>query len=308
MNSIKVFGHASPDTDATCSAIVWSWFINNHREENSSAYVLGTPNTEALFVLKRWGYEVPPVLEQVVEGESVAIVDTNNTQELFPNINDTNIVSIIDHHKLTGGLETSSPLEIAIAPYACTMTVMFTVMNLQVEEIPSEIAGLMLSGIISDTLEFRSPTTTNTDKDLAEKLAAHLQVDITSYASEMFEAKSDISEFSDEELLRMDSKKYQVGEINFRVSVLETTNPQMVIDRKGALVAAMDTVTKEDEVDEILFFVVDILQEQSHMFVHNDLVKQVAENSFKVTVTSDIVLLPGVVSRKKQIIPELTLG
>jgi len=142
MNSIKVFGHASPDTDATCSAIVWSWFINEHRSRNSSAYVLGAPNTEAQFVLGRWGVETPPVLEQVVEGEDVAIVDTNNTQELFPNINETNIISIIDHHKLTGGIETSNPVEIIIQPYACTMTVMFTVMNLQVNELPEHVAGL----------------------------------------------------------------------------------------------------------------------------------------------------------------------
>ena len=307
MNSIKVFGHASPDTDATCSAIVWSWFINEHRDAHSTAYVLGTPNTEALFVLGRWGFEQPPVLEQVVEGEDVAIVDTNNIQELFPNINETNIISIIDHHKLTGGIETSNPVEIVIQPYACTMTVMFTVMNLQVHELPKNIAGLMLSGIVSDTLQFRRPTTTEADQKLAEELADFLKIDIAQYAEEMFEAKSDISHFTDAELLRLDSKKYQVGEVNFRVSVLETTNPQTVLSRKDALVQAMGTVASEDEVDQVLLFVVDILQEQSTMLIPNELSKTVAEKSFGVVVEDDAVLLEGVVSRKKQIIPNLAI-
>lgn len=308
MSTIKVFGHQSPDTDATCAPIVWAWFVNNYRDDQATAYVLGEPNTEAQFVLKRWGQAVPPVLEQIIEGEEVAIVDTNNSQELFDNINDANIVSIIDHHKLTGGLETASPLEIHIEPVACTMTVMYSIMDVAVDDLPEHIAGLMLSGIISDTLEFRSPTTTEKDKRLAEELAERLGVIIPEYASEMFEAKSDISAFTDAELLRMDSKKYQVADTNFRVSVLETTNPGMVLERKGSLVKAMDTVAQEDEVDQVLLFVVDILKEEATLLVPNDTVKQLAEASFGVEVSGDTVLLDGVVSRKKQIIPVLTLS
>lgn len=304
---IKVFGHQSPDTDATCAPIVWAWFVNEHREDDATAYVLGQPNTEAVFVLDRWGVDQPPVLEQIVEGEDVAIIDTNNIQELFDNINEANIVTIIDHHKLTGGIETKLPLEIHIEPVACSMTVMFTVMDLDVADLPEHIAGLMLSGILSDTLEFRSPTTTEKDENLARQLAERLGVDIASYAAEMFEAKSDISAFSDAELIRMDSKKYQVGETNFRVSVLETTNPQTVLDRKDTLVSAFDQVQSEDEVDQILLFVVDILKEESTLLVPNDLVKTVAEKSFSVSVSEDTVVLPGVVSRKKQIIPNLTV-
>ena len=307
MSHLKVFGHQSPDTDATCAPLVWAWFVSQHRGEEAGAYVLGTPNTEALFVLERWGFTQPPLLEQVVEGESVAIIDTNNVQELFPNINETNIVTIIDHHKLTGGLETSVPLEIHIQPVACTMTVMFTVMDLGVEELPENIAGLLFSGIISDTLAFRSPTTTPQDQTLAEELAARLGLDIPSYAEEMFAAKSDISAFSEAELIRMDSKKYQVGETNFRVSVLETTNPDMVLEREKALVETFAQVQEEDGVDQILLFVVDILKEESTLLVPNELVKEVAEKSFGVKVAGDKVLLPGVVSRKKQIIPHLSI-
>ena len=106
----------------------------------------------------------------------------------------------------------------------------------------------------------------------------------------------------------MDSKKYQVGETNFRVSVLETTNPEMVLERQDALVAAMETVAGEDGVDQVLLFVVDILKEESTLLVPNELVAQLAQASFGVEVTGDTVVLPGVVSRKKQIIPVLTLS
>jgi manganese-dependent inorganic pyrophosphatase len=170
---------------------------------------------------------------------------------------------------------------------------------------PENVKGVMLSCIISDTLEFRSPTTTPVDKALAEKLAADLGIDLSAYASEMFEAKSDISAFSDAELLRMDSKEYAVGDTKFRVSVLETTAPKIVLDRKDSIMASMTDVAKEDGVDQVLLFVVDILNEEATMMIPNELTKTVAEASFGAAVAGDTVVLPGVMSRKKQIIPNL---
>jgi len=163
----------------------------------------------------------------------------------------------------------------------------------------------MLSCILSDTLEFRSPTTTDTDKALAEALAADLGLSIPDFAAEMFAAKSDVSAFSDAELLRMDSKEYAVDGVTFRVSVLETTAPGIVLDRKASLIATMGQVATEDGVDQVLLFVVDILNEEATLLVPNDLVKGVAEKSFGATVSGDSVVLPGVMSRKKQIIPAL---
>jgi manganese-dependent inorganic pyrophosphatase len=229
MKEIKVFGHQSPDTDAVSSTIVWAWYLREHRKLEANPYVLGTTNKEALFVLNKWGFSLPPLLSSVSAGDDVSIVDTNNADELFPNINDANIVSIIDHHKLTGGLKTSTPLEVVIQPYASTMTVMYNVMNIEPKDLPKEIAGLMLSGILSDTLKFRSPTTTNDDKNLAEKLASVLGVDIEAYASEMFNAKSDISDFSDDELVKLDSKVFEIKGKQIRISVVETTNPESVL-------------------------------------------------------------------------------
>ncbi|HCP80753.1 MAG TPA: manganese-dependent inorganic pyrophosphatase, partial [Octadecabacter sp.] len=212
---------------------------------------------------------------------------------------------IIDHHKLVGGLETKGPIDITVRPLACTATIMHDLMGEHAAHMPDNIKGLMLSCILSDTLEFRSPTTTDTDKDLALALAGQLNLSVSDYATEMFAAKSDVSAFSDAELLRMDSKEFTVDGTKFRVSVLETTAPAIVLDRKASIMDSMTAVATEDGVDQVLLFVVDILNEEATLLVPNDTVKSVAEKSFGVAVSGDNVVLPGIMSRKKQIIPSL---
>lgn len=303
---LKVFGHKSPDTDATGSAIIWSWFLGT-KDIEATPYVLGEPNTEAAFVIKHWGCEMPEILDDVTADDMVVIVDTNNPAELPAHINDATIVEIIDHHMLVGGLKTNQPINITMEPVASTATIMAGMMGDDLADAPDVIKGLILSCILSDTLEFRSPTTTDTDVELTKRLTEELNIDGAAYAAEMFAAKSDVSRFSDVELLRMDSKQYAVGGTEFRVSVLETTSPETILARKASLMEAMTTVVAEDGVDQVLLFVVDILQEQATLLIPNDLVKQVAEKSFVVAVSGDAVVLPGIVSRKKQIIPNLTV-
>ncbi len=305
--STLVFGHKSPDTDATLSAIIWAWYLTNVRGGDAKPVLLGEPNTEAAFVLAHWGFAKPEIIADVTADDKVVIVDTNNPAELPPSINDATIMAIIDHHMLVGGLKTKTPINVVIRPLACTATVMHDIMGDDLAKAPREIKGAMLSCILSDTLEFRSPTTTDHDRAVAEKLAADLGVNIGELASAMFAAKSDVSRFSDAELLRMDSKEYNVAGKELRVSVLETTSPKTVLDRKASLMASMVGVAAEDGADQVLLFVVDILKEEATLLVPNDLVKQMAEASFGVKVSGDTVVLPGVMSRKKQIIPALKL-
>lgn len=299
-----VFGHKAPDTDSTGSPLIWAWYLNQQGQD-AEARLLGTPNTEALFVAERWGFELPQIIDDVEKGQKVVLVDTNNPAELPASINEADILAIIDHHKLFGGLVTAGPIDITIKPVACTATIMHELMGHVATEMPEGIKGLMLSCILSDTLEFRSPTTTPADKALAERLAADLGIEISDYASEMFAAKSDVSAFSEAELLRMDSKETTVEGKKLRVSVLETTSPEQVLSRKAALLDAMPKVASEHGADEVLLFVVDILKEEATMLIPNDTVKAIAEKSFGATVSGDSVVLPGVMSRKKQIIPVL---
>ena len=301
---IKVFGHLSPDTDCTGSAIVWAWYLTEKTGKQATPYVLGELNKETQFVLSRFEVETPALLESVSAGDEVVIVDTNNPQELFENINETNVLEIIDHHKLTGGIESAGPATVTMRPLASTASVIHDLIG--DTQLPDQIAGILLSCILSDTLEFRSPTTTPHDKDIAEKLADQLGITITDYAAEMFAAKSDISDFTDSGLIKLDSKKYAVGDTNFRVSVIETTDPAVVLERKAGIATAInEIIATEADVDEVLFFVVDILKEEATVFTYNDRVKSVIEQSFAVTVESDTEVLPGIVSRKKQILPNL---
>ena len=305
--TIKVFGHKSPDTDSTGSPIIWAWYLTDVKGTPAEAFLLGEPNTEAAFVLKHWDLPKPAILADVTADDSVVIVDTNNPAELPPAINDAKIISIIDHHMLVGGLKTKNPIDITMRPLACTATILHDLIGADLARAPRAIKGVMLSCILSDTLEFRSPTTTPHDRAVAETLAADLGVSIAELATKLFEAKSDISAFSDAALLRMDSKEYTVAGIELRVSVLETTAPKIVLDRKASLMASMVGVAKADGADQVLLFVIDILREEATLLVPNDLVRQLAEASFGVKVSGDTVVLPGVMSRKKQIIPALKL-
>ncbi|MFN3721595.1 MAG: manganese-dependent inorganic pyrophosphatase [Paracoccaceae bacterium] len=302
-----VFGHKSPDTDSTGSPIIWAWYLNEIKATPAEAVLLGEPNTEAAFVLKHWDCPKPRIVTDIADGTKAVIVDTNNPAELPANVNALDVTAIIDHHKLVGGLETKGPIDITIRPLACTATILHDLMGDDAARMPDWVKGLVLSCILSDTLEFRSPTTTAHDRAVAEALAVDLGVNIPDLATALFEAKSDVGAFSDAELLRMDSKEYTVAGKELRVSVLETTAPKIVLDRKASLMASMDAVAKEDGADQVLLFVVDILREEATLLVPNDLVKQMAEASFGVTVTGDTVVLPGVMSRKKQIIPALKL-
>ena len=305
--TIKVFGHKSPDTDSTGSPIIWAWYLSDVLGTPAIPVLLGEPNTEAAFVLKRWGFEKPAIITDVAAGEQVVIVDTNNPAELVPSINEAEIIGIIDHHMLVGGLKTKAPIDITIRPLACTATVMHDLIGAQLAQAPAAIKGAMLSCILSDTLEFRSPTTTPHDRAVAEKLAADLGISIPEYAAELFEAKSDVSEFSDEALLRMDSKEYNIGGKELRISVLETTAPKVLLDRKASLMAAMPGVAAADGADQVLLFIIDILNEEATLLVPNDLVKTIAEASFGAKVSGDSVVLPGIMSRKKQILPSLKI-
>ena len=302
-----VFGHKSPDTDSTGSPIICAWYLNEIKGVAAKPVLLGEPNTEAAFMLTRWGMDKPAIIDGVDAGAPVIIVDTNNPGELPDNINDADITGIIDHHRLVAGLETRGPIEINIQPLACTATIMFKMIGKHWAQAPRGVKAAALSCILSDTLEFRSPTTTQEDRAIAEDIARDLGVDISDYAAEMFAAKSDVSSFSEAELLRMDSKEFDLDGTNLRVSVLETTSPAPLLERKDALMAEMPKVAEADGAAQVLLFIVDILKEEATLLVPNDMVKQIAENSFGASVASDTVVLPGIMSRKKQIIPNLKL-
>lgn len=299
---IKVFGHKSPDTDATCAPVAFAWFLEKTGKE-AKAFINGDLNKETLFVLNKFGVETPEKLPALAEGEKVVIVDTNNPEELPENINDTEIVEIVDHHKLFGGLMTSSPVKISMKPIACSATLVYQRMQEEGVVPDKNIAGIMLSAILSDTLKFTSPTTTDDDKSVAEELNKIVGINIDELAEEMFAAKSDLSGMNAHDILYMDSKVFEFGSKKVRISGLETTKPENAKAMLQEIGTEMENIKKEEKLDSIFFFIVNILDTSSELFVSNDGDKQIAEKAFKKSFERQFMNLPGVVSRKKQMAP-----
>ena len=303
---IKVFGHKSPDTDCTGSAIIAAWYYSEILRKHAEPYVLGALNPETQFVLNYWGLPEIPVLKTIEEKDQVVIVDTNNAEELPDNLENAEILQIIDHHRLIGNIKTSYVVDTTIKTLASTASVLLRLMSDDDrDQMPDAIKGLMLSCILSDTLEFRSPTTTDFDRAMAQELATELDLEIPVYAAKMFEAKSDVSDYSAVELVKMDSKVADFEGKMYRVGVLETASPKVILDRKTELFEAQTTVCEEENLEEAFVFVIDILNEEATLLVPNEATKRMAEQSFNVQVEGDTVVLPGIVSRKKQIIPQL---
>lgn len=301
---MPVFGHKAPDTDAISAALVYAWELNS-RDIPAQAYRLGELNPETEYVLRVLGVSVPPLLIQLAPKSKVAIVDTNNPEELPDSLSHAKIHSIVDHHKLSG-LTNAEPLEMDLRPLCSSGSILYARAKVAGRQVPKTIAGLMLSSILSDSLEFRSPTTTALDRVYAAELAEIAGLDVHAHAMAMLDAKADIGHFSPEQLVMMDSKVFTLGSRKVRVSVLETTKPAVPLAKKAELVTAQQAIAKKDNLDDVLLFVVDILNEAATFVSSSPSASKLVEKAWKVSVGADgTVVLPGVLSRKKQMLPAL---
>jgi manganese-dependent inorganic pyrophosphatase len=302
---LSVFGHKVPDTDTTISAIAYAWELVQ-RNIPAKAYLLGELNPETVFVLKTLGLPAPPLLkEPLAKKEPVAIVDTNNPAELPEGIEKAAIHSIVDHHKLSG-LENAEPLEVDMRPLCSAGSILYARAKAAGLTPPKHIAGLMLAGLLSDSLEFRSPTTTEIDRVYAKELGELAGLDVHEFAEGMLEAKAQIDHLSPKELVMMDTKIFKIGGQKLRVSVLETTKPAMPLKKKAEMVAAQLDQIKEETLDDMLLFVVDIIKEEATFVSCRPSAAKIVEKAWKATLAEDgTILLPGVLSRKKQMIPAL---
>lgn len=306
---ISVFGHKIPDTDAICAAICYTWELEQ-RGVPARAFRLGELNRETEYVLATFGVEAPPLLEGALEeGAPVAVVDTNNPKELPDGIEHAALHSVIDHHKLAGLTSPAVPTEIDIRSLCSTGSILYARAKAAGRTPSPQVAGLLLSCILSDSLEFRSPTTTELDKELAIELAAIAGVDLHAHARAMLDAKAEVGHLSPTELIMMDSKQYEIGGRNLRISVVETTRPEKVLSQRAALQTAMKEVAADQKLDDVLLFVVDVLQEQATFIGATDSAAAIVEQAWGVAVDNQrACVLEKVLSRKKQIVPMLEAG
>lgn len=304
MSKLLVFGHQNPDTDAITSAIAFAHYLNELGVE-AEAVAFEGPAEETAFALAHFNHQAPRVIKTVSnEVSAVALVDHNEFQQSAPDINDVEVKYVIDHHRIAN-FETPNPLYYRSEPVGCTNTVVYKMYQEKGIEIPAQIAGLMLSAIISDTLLFKSPTCTPEDIEIATKLAEIANIDLEAYGMDMLKAGTNLDSKSSAELLDLDAKTFPMGDKFVRVGQVNTVDIQDVLKRQEELVALMAAENETENYDLFILMITDIVNSNSAILVVGEGVAK-AEAAFHIVIENHTAFLEGVVSRKKQIVPQLT--
>jgi manganese-dependent inorganic pyrophosphatase len=307
--TLLVFGHKNPDTDSICSAVSLA-YLKNKLGQNAKAYALGEVRKEAQYVLDYFKVDAPTVLtsisnicnddkDLVLEGKpQVVLVDHNEYGQSIDGLADADLVEIVDHHKL-GGMATDTPLSMRLMPVGCTCTIITQMYKENNVEIPYEIAGLLMSAILSDTLIFKSPTTTEMDKLAVEELNKIVNVDIEKYAMDMFKAGTSLDGFSVEEIVHMDFKPFDMSGKNVGIGQVFTLDIDAVLNKQDEFLAYINST----DFDILVLAVTDIIKEGSYLIYKGS--DKLISDAFNVEASQGV-FVEGAVSRKKQLVPFLT--
>ncbi|MCI1592260.1 manganese-dependent inorganic pyrophosphatase [Heyndrickxia oleronia] len=304
MEKILVFGHKNPDTDTICSAIAYAELKKKLGVE-AEPVRLGEINGETKYALDTFKVDAPRFVQTVAnESNGVILVDHNERQQSADDIDQVKVLEVIDHHRIAN-FETSDPLYYRAEPVGCTATILNKMYKENGVAISKETAGLMLSAIISDSLLFKSPTCTDQDIAAAKELAEIAKVDVDTYGLAMLKAGADLSDKSIEQLISLDAKEFQMGTHKVEVAQVNAVDTNDVLARKEELEVALTNKISEKNLDLFLFVVTDILNSDSVAIALGNAASAV-EKAFNVSLENNTAILKGVVSRKKQIVPQLT--
>ncbi|OMP65959.1 manganese-dependent inorganic pyrophosphatase [Domibacillus epiphyticus] len=304
MGKTFIFGHKNPDTDTICSALVYA-DLKTKLGFEVEAVRLGDVNGETEYALKKFNAAAPRLIEKAApEVETVILVDHNERQQSVDDIDDVRVLEVIDHHRIAN-FETADPLYYRAEPVGCTTTILNKMYKENGVKIEKDIAGLMLSAIISDSLLFKSPTCTKEDVQAAKELAEIAGVDAEEFGLEMLKAGADLSGKTAEELISIDSKVFPMGSKKVEVAQINAIDPADVLALQGDIEAAVKKAIAEKELDLFLVVVTDILNSDSVGIALGSEAAAV-EEAYSVKLDNNTALLKGVVSRKKQIVPVLT--
>ncbi|MBF0573841.1 MAG: manganese-dependent inorganic pyrophosphatase [Desulfamplus sp.] len=300
--SILVFGHKNPDTDSVCAAIALA-DLKKKLGEDIAAAAQGEVTPETKFVLGKFGVAAPQVVTSYA-GKDVYLVDHSDLAQSPEDLGKANILGIVDHHKL-GDVTTSQPLECWIWPVGCTCTVIKSMYNFFNVDIPKDIAGIMLCAILSDTVIFKSATCTSKDRAACEDLAKIAGIsDMQALGMEMFKVKSAVEGTPIRELVYRDYKDFNMSGKKVGIGQLEVVDLSILDGVKAALAADIATLKKEGGHHSIFLLLTDIIKEGSEVLIVSD-DDSVIKKAFGATPENGKAWLPGVMSRKKQVVPNL---
>ncbi|AME09606.1 MULTISPECIES: manganese-dependent inorganic pyrophosphatase [Gemella] len=303
MTNILIFGHKNPDTDSICSAVVYN-NIKRIQGMDTEAVRLGELNDETKYALEYFNVRTPRLISEVSEGQNVILVDHNEFQQSANGIEKAVIREVIDHHRIAN-FETSGPLYYRAEPLGCTGTILKKIYEEQSVHIDKQMAGLMLSAIISDSLLFKSPTCTLRDRIAAEELASIAEVNLEEYGLAMLKAGASTKDKEAQTLISSDAKEFILGEDKLVIAQINTVDAKEVVERQIELTETINKEISKRGLSAFVFVITNILTSNSEVLVLGDKKDKVA-NAFEKVLTNDLMTLEGVVSRKKQVVPQIT--
>ncbi len=300
---IIVIGHKSPDTDSVVSAKMFDVLLKSEGKDSRPA-VAGESNKETEFVFSFLEEEIPSVVtEKEIEECDFFLVDHNDLSQSVAR--KENVYGVLDHHLLSG-FKTDKPLFFRVEPVGSTAGLVYKMMKERGMEIGKKHAGLLLAGVISDTLNLNSTTTTSEDIDSYYELSGIAGIDPNKFAEEMFRAKSDFSGKDVKDVVRGDMKEYDFGGKRIGVGVAETTSLMYFQENEEEVKKAVEKTKKEEGFDVFFFGAVDIIEQNTLLYSAGEEEKNVASEIFKGEDKGNFIFLKGISSRKSQIAPPLS--
>jgi len=293
-----IVGHKNPDTDSIVSAILFANILGEGAEPARQ----GDINKETEYLLDKFGFEIPIILP--TGSRNIVLVDHNSIEEGPSDLKPEEVVALYDHHKL-GGPRTTELIPVRIEKVGCTATLASIIYGEKAIVPSTGLASIAIGAIISDTINLTSPTTTEYDREAITELNKVAKLDVDELAQAMFTAKSDISDISTEDLIGKDYKVFEMAGQKVGIGVWETVLPETVLDREDEIVKMLAKKKVEEALDCIFFVVVDILHNGCVFVLLGDREREVAEAAFKKSTNGNLMQCDGIVSRKKQITPQI---
>lgn len=299
---VYIFGHKNPDTDSITSAMVMENLEKKIGNENAKAVRLGNVNKETKFVLDFLGMQAPEEIENIEDEQEVILVDHNESTQSVDNISHAKVLKVIDHH--TMNFIAPYQLYYRAEPVGCTQTVLYKMYREYGVKVDKEIATLMLSAIASDTMVLKSPTTTTEDRRVISELEEITGLDINNYGVDMLKAGTDISDFTPEQVINIDSKLFEQSNKKFRIAQVNTADLDSIFKNQAYFEQAINDDIQKENLDFYVFAATDIINSNSKIIsLGND--APVVEKAFGVSVDNHTAMLENVVSRKKQMLPPI---
>lgn len=302
MSKIFVIGHKSPDTDSIAAAISYS-YLKQQQGVDAVAARAGELNKESKYALDYFKVAEPEYLASVEPGTQLILVDHNESKQCVDGVKDADVLELIDHHRI-GDFETANPIFILVRPVGCVNTVIWGLYKAAGIQPSKAVAGMMLSAIISDTVLFRSPTTTEEDKKAVAELADIAGVDYEAYGMDMLKAGADISDYPAEKLAHNDTKEFESNGKTFSCGQISVMDLAPINEKKAENMKALEATKAEKGYEASYLMVTDILAEDTYLWFTAG-AEEAAEKAFDKKAENGYVYLPKVMSRKKQVAPFL---